>query len=87
MLKFSILIKGCLHSLDWTTGLIFMHFTHGHSIFRLLQVYKEYILGGDVHFKNVDIRYCSNATLHSLEIFCRVTSVCRADLILYINGL
>ena len=32
------------------------------------------------------IRYCSNATSHTLENFCRVMSACRADLLLYING-
>ena len=33
------------------------------------------------------IQYHSNVTSHLLEIFYRVVSVHRADLILYINGL
>ena len=32
------------------------------------------------------VRYRSDTTSHTLEIFCRVTSACRADLLLYING-
>ena len=38
------------------------------------------------HSAGFNVRYCSNATSHTLENFCRVTSACRADLLLYINS-